>query len=140
MKKISWLNMSRWILFLPGATLLGMVAGILIGFGLQVSDYVWGVDSAALFPRFRNAVVTSGFFGAAFVYAGARVAPSGRKGVSYVLTALIMLCAVVISIQSLAEGDWLGLVCGVSIAIGAAMVAYSVVTKSLNLDTDRLLR
>jgi hypothetical protein len=83
-------------------------------------------------------VIANALMGAAFVYAGARVAPANRKEISYVMAVVAILIAGFLSFPAIVQKNWWALVGCITMAVGAGLVAISAAQGDLDLDTHKL--
>lgn len=128
----------RWLGFIPGAFLAAWLAWLLIFFGNKLSMWTMGINSDGFLFRLFIEIISNGFMGAAFVYAGSRIAPDSRKMVAYVLAVIAVLIAGFIAFPAIAYQNWWAMVDVFAMAGGAGLIAYQVAEGDLDLDTHRL--
>ncbi len=97
-----------------------------------------GINSDGFLNKLLIEVISSGVMGAAFVYAGSRIAPSNRKVVVYILAVIAILIAGFLGFPAIIQQNWWAIVSVIAMAGGAGMVAYQVAEGELDIDTHRL--
>jgi hypothetical protein len=78
----------RWVVFLPGAALGAGVAWILINTVGRFSLGFVGIGPNSFLAQFYFNTAGHAAMGAAFVYIGAKIVPSNKKIVAYILAGL----------------------------------------------------
>lgn len=133
-----WLITLRWLGFVPGAFLGAWLAWALIFFGNKLSMWMMGINSEGFIFKLFIEVMSSGAMGAAFVYAGSRIAPTSHKVVAYVLALVAVLIAGFLAFPAIVQQNWWAVVGVIAMAGGAGLVVYQVAEGELDLDTHRL--
>ena len=127
-------NALRWLGFIPGALLAAFLTGAIMRLLYRSGPF----NTEAFFGRLWVEIIASGLMGAAFVYSGARIAPTSRKTVGYILTVVAILIAGFASFPAILSGDLWALVDCLAVAGGAALVAYLMAEGELDLNTHKL--
>lgn len=133
-----WIITLRWLGFVPGAFAAAWLAWLLIFFGGKLSMWVMFMNPGNFSLKLYIDVISSGTMGAAFVYAGARIAPGNRKVVAYVLAVLAVFIAGLLAYPAITQQNWWAVVGIIAMAGGAGLVVYKVTEEGLDLDTHRL--
>lgn len=120
----------RWLSFVPGAIFVAFIAFSLVYFGLRLTISTYLVINGFLIDLLSN-----GVGGAAFVYAGARIAPSHRKAATSILSTLAFLFASFIAYPALVQHDWLHVIVIMALVCGAGLIFYGVMKDEVDLDT-----
>lgn len=128
----------RWLGFVPGAFAAAWLAWLLVFFGNKLSMWMMGINPDGFINKLFIEVISSGAMGAAFVYAGSRIAPSSRKVIAYVLAVVAVLVAGFLAFPAIAQQNWWAVVGVIAMAGGAGLVVYQVAEGELDLDTHRL--
>lgn len=128
----------RWLGFLPGAFLGAWLAWLLIFFGNKLSMWMMGINSDGFLFKLFIEVMSSGAMGAAFVYAGSRIAPANRKVVAYGLTVVAVLIAGFLAFPAIVQQNWWAVIGVIAMTGGAGLVAYQVAEGEIDLDIHRL--
>jgi len=128
----------RWLGFIPGAFLGAWLAWLLIFFGNKLTMGMMGINSDGFITKLFIELMSNGVMGAAFVYAGSRIAPTNRKVVAYVLAVVAVLIAGFLAFPAFAQQNWWAVVGVIAMAGGAGLVAYQVAEGEIDLDTHRL--
>ncbi len=117
----------RWVAVLPAAILANYAAGFLFEIGNNITMGMrMGSDSFSSSAFIVFAANAAG--GAAFVYVGARVAPSQKKAVAYILAGVVLGVTVfMLSIMFMASNYW-EVWALASRVIGVGATVYSVNT------------
>ena len=97
-----------------------------------------GVNSDGFLFKLFIEVMSNGAMGAAFVYAGSRIAPDNRKVVAYILAVIAVLIAGFLAFPAIAQQNWWAVVGVISMAGGAGLIVYQVAEGELDLDTHHL--
>jgi hypothetical protein len=117
---------ARWIAFLPAAFLGGWLAWVLVAWGNRITMSMTGVDSSGLLARVFIEFISHAALGAAFVYSGAKVAPTHRKPVAYGLTAVGLLMAGALLLTAALSATYWAIWAGLSLAVGLVGAAFAV--------------
>lgn len=133
-----WQTVLRWMAFLPGAFLAALLASAVMRLVNRLSMFLSGMNPDGFLNKLWLEVLATALMGAAFVYAGSRIAPMHRKPVGYTLTLIIILLAGFLSFPAIAQQDWWALVGCIAMAVGGGIVAHSIATGELDLDTHTL--
>lgn len=128
----------RWLGFVPGAFASAWLAWLLVPFGYKIAMSGMGMDPDGFINKLIIEVISSGVMGAAFVYAGSRIAPSNRKVIAYVLAVVAVLIAGFLAFPAIAQQNWWAVVGVIAMAGGAGLVVYQVAEGELELDTHHL--
>ena len=128
----------RWLGFVPGAFAAAWLAWLLALFGYKLSMSGIGMNPDGFINKLVIEIVSNGAMGAAFVYAGSRIAPSNRKVIAYVLAFVAVLIAGFLAFPAIAQQDWWAVVGVITMAGGAGLVVYQVAEGELDLETHRL--
>jgi len=128
----------RWLAFLPGAFLAALLGSALINVLTRGSMYLSGVNPDSLFTTIASTFLGNFMAGMAFVYFGARITPSHRKQVAYILTVFAVLIAGSMSFPAIVQSDWWALAGAISLAGGGASIAYGIAQGELNIESHRL--
>ena len=95
----------RWVILAPAAIGAAYAVWLLVTAISNLTLFVSGIDPRSFFARAYVEAVSASCMGAAFVYAGARVAPIHRKRASFVLTAVGLLAVAVAILSAAMVGD-----------------------------------
>jgi len=121
--------LTRWIAVLPGAAAAAVLADMAMRLFDWVGSMVGGINPNEFFDRLGSEAMEGAVIGAAFVYAGSRIAPTQRKLVSYVLTVIVIALTSFVGFRAILQKDWWALEACIAIAAGATiLVAYVVAT------------
>jgi hypothetical protein len=123
----------RWIAFLPAAFLGGWLAWIVVAWGNRITMGMTGVDSSSFLARVFIEFISHAALGAAFVYLGARVAPTHKKPVAYGLTAVGLLMAGGLLATAVMSATYWSVWAGLSMAAGLVGAAFAVNTGEMKL-------
>lgn len=116
----------RWTVFLPSALLAGWVAW-LIGTALnKLALTLSGVNPDSFFAHAFIELVSSAAMGAAFVYAGARIAPSQKEIVAYTLAGFALIAAGLMLYPALMVSNYWSVWAVVSLVFGIGIITYSI--------------
>jgi len=118
-------RIGRWLLFLPGALVASILAGGLVKLFCRYTDMFGAFDPDTWFGRATTEATSGAVIGAAFVYAGAAIAPTHRQRVCFGLAALGLVITGAGLLANLVVSNYWGVWQGVFIGFGAAAVAYS---------------
>ena len=117
-------NALRWLLVLPASVAAMWAVPKLVGV------FLWLNTSVANGPTWLDLIMANVFgaiaFGAAFVYAGARTAPTGQGVVAIILATILILLSVFLIVGYCVDHEWWNLVQGVIASISAAVAATAV--------------
>lgn len=134
-----WQAVLRWIFFLPFAIVIGVLANAAVRLVNYVTMVGWfGMRPDSIQQLVVKHILSNVILGAAIVYAGSRFAPSHRKIVAYSLTVLTILLGGMSLFVSIVDRKGWEIAGCVAMAIGSGMVAHSVATGDLDLDTHKL--
>jgi hypothetical protein len=127
----------RWLVTLPAAAAAGYVAWFLVRLLNRATFFFQGLDPDSLLSRAFIEAVSNGMLGAAFVYAGAKAAPSHKRAVVFVLAGLIVLAGGFALFPAiLARSGW-AIYAAAWLVVGACGVAWSVYSGELTEDQLR---
>lgn len=124
----------RWIFLLPCAFFAGWGAWFLVLFGNRLTIGSQGIDPNSFLIKVFTEFMSHAVMGAAFIFVGAKVAPSNQKNVVYVLTALGLVLAGFMLFPAFMISDYWAVWSGISLAIGLGLTAFSVSVGELNFD------
>jgi hypothetical protein len=124
----------RWIAFLPGALIAAFLAGAGFRIVSWVGNFLSGMSNEGFLNRLWVEVIANVVTGGVLVYIGARIAPSNRRNVAYLLTVLVILLAGFAAFPAIARHRWWDLVGCIATAVGASGVAYSVSEGEVDLE------
>lgn len=116
----------RWVAFLPGAALGAWLSWILINILGRFSLGYYGVKSDTFLAQLYFNTAGHAAMGVAFVYLGAKIAPSYQKIVAYILAGLgLIFCGFALFPAIIVGSGWA--IWGViSFIIGIISVSYSI--------------
>ena len=115
----------RWVAILPGSILAGWIAWVLVSWVNRITIMPY-VDPNSFMARLHIEFVASVAMSAAFVYCGAKIAPSHNKEVTYVL-AMVALVAIGFALfPAVMLKDYWAFWAGLSGIFGVAWVVYSI--------------
>jgi hypothetical protein len=134
----TWLAIIRWIGFFPCA----VVGGSLAALAFRAVNYltmVWylGMSENGIQMLVVKHVVANLILGAGIVYIGAKIAPYHTRVVTYGLALVTILLGGLGLYPAIVEQDWWAVVGAVVMAIGAGVVALSVASGELDIDTHK---
>ncbi len=125
-------NALRWIAVLPSALLGGWLAWILVK-GLNRITFAWqGIDPDSFFSRVFIEGISHGALGAAAVYVGARLAPSHKRIVVFILATLLVAAAGFLLFPAIVLRDWWAVYGVGAVGVGAGGVAWSIYAGDLS--------
>ena len=81
----------RWILFLPVGVIAAWLAWFAVSIGNKLAMGSQGIEATSFLPRLFIEFISHAAMGAAFVFAGGKVAPTRHKNVTYGLSALALV-------------------------------------------------
>ena len=116
----------RWVAFLPAALLAAWVAWLLVMLGNRLTMGMQGINPDSFLSRTFIEFISHAAMGAAFVYAGAKVAPAHHRIVAYVLAGLGLVAAGFLLFPAFMVANYWAIWAGISLAIGVGATAYSV--------------
>ena len=123
----SWgVTVLRWIAFLPSALLAAWLAWFLVALLNRVTMRMQGIDPGSFFFRGFIEYISHAVMGAAFVYTGAKIVPSHKKVVAYILAAIGLVLAVFLLFPSIMAADYWAIWSDFSLIFGVGVTAYSV--------------
>lgn len=111
----------RWLAFLPAGMLAGNVAWHMVTTLSRVSMGHFGADEAGLFTMLAG----SASQGAAFVYAGTRVAPGHRPFVPWLMFAVNACLYGAVALPLLRSGRWMDLISASVMVVAAFLMALT---------------
>jgi len=123
----------RWIAFLPAAFLAGWLVWVVVAWGNRLTMGMTGVDSSGFIARAFIEFISHAALGAAFVYFGARVAPSHKKPVAYGLTAMGFLMAGGLAVTAVLAANYWSVWAGLCLSVGLVGAAFAVNTAEMKL-------
>jgi hypothetical protein len=132
--KESFENIIRWIAFFPGAAVAAWLAWLLVGFFNRLTMMLQGFDPTEFVARAFVETISSLVLGAAFVYAGAKIAPAYRKNVSFILAGTALVLSGIALFPALMAADYWAIWSGLCVGFGAGAVVYSVSEGEINLN------
>ena len=124
----------RWVCLIPCACFAAWGAWFLVLIGNRLTVGSQGIDPDSFLIRVFTEFMSHAVMGAAFVYAGAKVAPSYQKRVVYALTALGLVLAGFMLFPAFIISDYWAIWSGISLVIGLGATAYSVSVGDVNFD------
>ena len=136
----TWQVVLRWLTFLPGALLAALLVSVVVRLLNRITMFLGGENPDGFLNKLWLEVIASALMGAAFVYAGSRIAPAHRKPIGYTLTVMIILLGGFLAFPAVIQHNWWALVSCVAMAVGGAGIAHSVATGELDLDTHKLTK
>ncbi len=116
----------RWIAFLPAASLAAWLAWLLVLLGNRLTMGMQGIDPDSFLSRAFIEFISHAAMGAAFVYAGAKVAPAHHKIVAYVLAGIGLVAAGFLLFPAFMVANYWAVWAGASLIMGVGATAYSV--------------
>ena len=123
----------RWILFLPAAVIAAWLAWFAVSIGNKLTMGSQGIEATSFLPRLFIEFISHAAMGAAFVFAGGKVAPTHHKNVTYGLSALALVAGGFILFPAFLLADYWAVWAGFSFMFGAGAIAYSVNLGELHL-------
>lgn len=138
MEDRKWITAFRWLAFIPGAFIAGLLSYLLIFYSNKLSMRMMGIDTEGFINTTILVALSGAAQGTSFVYAGARIAPSNRKAVSYGLAVFAILIAGFMAFPAIAQQNWSALVGCIAMAGGAGTLIYLIADKQLDIDTHKL--
>jgi hypothetical protein len=122
----------RWLGFIPGAFVGAWLAWLLLFYGNRIGAQRMGFDADDFIHKLFTEIISNAGMGAAFVYAGACIAPNGRKVVAWILALIAVLLAGFAMFPAYIHQNWWSVVRCIAIASGAGLVAYSLSLEQLD--------
>jgi len=116
----------RWLLFLPVAAIAAWLAWLAVSIGNKLTMGSQGIEATSFLPRLFIEFYSHAAMGAAFVFAGAKVAPTQNKSVAYGLSALALVAGGFLLFPAFWMADYWAVWGGVSFIFGAGAIAYGV--------------
>ena len=120
------LNVLRWVGFLPAAALAAWLAWIVVNILGRFSLGYTGVAPEDFLGKFYFNTAGHAAMGGAFVYVGAKIAPSYKVIVAFVLGGLGIIVAGFLLFPAVMVRDWWAVWGGFCVAVGAGSLVYSV--------------
>jgi hypothetical protein len=120
------INVFRWVVFIPGAVLGAWLAWIILNILGRFSLSYAGVEPESFIAQLYFNTAGHAAMGAAFVYVGAKIAPTHQRVVAYVMSGLgLVLDGFALFPAIMTESGWAiwGAVC---VVIGIGAVVYSI--------------
>lgn len=114
-----WQVVLRWLTFLPGALLAALLVSAVMRLLNHLSMFLSGMNPDGFLNKLWLEVIASALMGAAFVYAGSRIAPMYRKSVGYTLTVTIILLAGFLAFPAIIQQNWWALIGCIAMAVEA---------------------
>jgi len=114
----------RWIAFLPGAFLGAWLAWILINIFGRFSLSSIGIDYDSFLGQLYFNTAGNVFMGLAFVYTGAKIAPSHRIKITYILAGTGLILGGFLLYPLLMVGDLWGIWGAICIILGIGTIVY----------------
>jgi len=111
---------------LPAAALAGLLASILVNAGNRITMWMQGYDPDSFVPRLFIDAISSAVMGAGTVWAGARTAPSHKTVVVFVLAAVSIAVAGMMSFPAIITRSGWAIYAIIWWIVGASAVAWSV--------------
>ena len=116
----------RWIVLLPSALLAGWLGWLVVSFVNRISFGMMGINPDSFFSRIFIEGVSHGVLGAGVVYVSAKVAPTHKVIVVFVMAGLSLLGAGILLFPAIASKNLWAIFSCICIAIGAGGVAWAV--------------
>lgn len=117
---------ARWLVFLPAAALSGWAAWFLVTLINRITFSMQDINPNWLISKLYIEAAASGAMGAAAVWAGAKVAPSHRRAVVFVLAGLVILAGGFFLFPAVVTGSGWAVYSCAWIVVGAGVIAYGV--------------
>lgn len=114
-------NALRWLVFLPAGMLAGNVAWYVVTTLSRISMGHYGADEAGLFMMLAG----SASQGAAFVYAGTRVAPGHHPFVPWLMCAVNACFFGAVALPLLRASRWMDLISATVMVVAAFLMALA---------------
>ncbi len=118
------IDILRWVAFLPGAAVAAWLAWILINILGRFSLSYVGITSDSIWGQFYFNTAGHSAMGAAFVYIGAKIVPSYRKVVAYVLAGAALVLGGFLLFPAVMVRDWWAVWGCICIVLGVGAVVY----------------
>ena len=116
----------RWAALLPAAALGAWLAWFVIMLGNRLTFGMQGIDPNSFLSRTFIEFISHAAMGAAFVYVGAKVAPSHHKIVAYALAVVGLVAAGFLLFPAFMVSNYWSVWAAFSLVAGVALTAYSV--------------
>ncbi len=116
----------RWITFFPGALLASWITWFLSVLVNRLTMGMQGVDPDSFLSRVFIEFNSHALMSAAFVYAGAKIAPSNRKLVAYVLAGFGLVTSGFLVLPALALPNYWAIWATIGLILGFAAAGYAV--------------
>lgn len=111
----------RWTTFIPGALVAFVLSFLAAKMFLSFPWWALGVRSGA--PIFKiMEVVASGISGYFFVYFGAKIAPSNRSAIVYLLFSALLLLGGACILSSIYSNQWLEIIKILAVCFGGGIM------------------
>jgi hypothetical protein len=125
----------RWISILPVGAVAAYTAWL--GFTVlnRVSMFMVGFDPDSFVARAYTELTGSCAMGAAFVYFGARLAPSHRAVVAFTLCGVAVAAAGLLIYPALITRDWWPVFANIAMGAGAVGVTWSIHAGELDVES-----
>jgi len=124
----------RWIVFAPGAILASYLAGVLTTNIGRFCIYRQTMEPNSLWAQLYCNIAGPAAMGAAFVYAGARIAPANRLVVSYVLASVGLAIAGFFLFPAVMGANLWAIVGDICIALGVVSAVYLIRTGETDIE------
>lgn len=124
----------RWVSFLPVAVIAAWLAWIAVNIAGRFSLGWVGITPDDFQGKLYFMTAGHAAMGAAFVYAGAKLAPAHKVIVGFVLGGLGIIIAGFLLYPAMLVLDWWAIWGGICTALGAGAVVWSVHAGEIDLD------
>lgn len=122
----STISVLRWIVFLPGAVGSAWLAWILINILGRFSLVYAGVQSDSFLGQFYFNTAGHAAMAAAFVFIGAKIAPSYRRIIVYCLAGVGLVISGFMLFSAIMIKNYWAIWGGLCVIIGVGAVTYSI--------------
>jgi len=131
-KKATPLNILRWVIALPAAFLGALATFVIVrllgNFGLSYALIEPGSFGSLLFET----TIAHAFMGSAFVYVGGYVVPNHKIVSAFVFCGVNIFIAGLLVSLAIPTKDWWATIGAISMAVGAAHIAWSLHSGEIN--------
>lgn len=128
------INVLRWIIFIPGAALGSWLAWTFFNATGKFSFWYVGVDSDWFISQLYFETAGPAAMGAAFIFVGAKIAPSHRKIVAYILAGLGCMISGFTLFSGITVGNGWTIWGSFCLAIGIGVFMYSIYLGEINIE------
>ena len=131
-KKITPLEIIRWVFALPAALLAALVSFVIMrllgNFGLSYAF----IEPGSFWSMLFETTIASAIMGSVFVYVGGYVVPKHKMVFAFVFGGINILIAGFLIFPAILVEDWWAIAGAISMGVGAASMAWSLLSGEID--------